>query len=166
MGRCFIWYGSNRFNDNRRMVTNMQNRWAVAGSTFVLWALVAGSAVYWGMKMSARAGGAAMAPAVVRTPAAAEPAALARLLGASPATTAAAPVPSAASRFALVGVVASRSERGAALIAVDGKPAKPFRVGTMIEEGLVLQSVTARRAVLAQSATGPAVVTLELPVRK
>jgi general secretion pathway protein C len=49
---------------------------------------------------------------------------------------------------------------------VDGKPAKPFRVGTMIEEGLVLQSVAARRAVLAESATGPAVLTLELPVRK
>lgn len=148
------------------MVTNMQNRWAVAGSTFLLWALVAGSAVYWGMKLSTRSGGAAMASAVVRTPTPADPAALARLLGASPASAAAAPAPSLASRFALVGVVANTSRRGAALISVDGKPAKPFRVGTAIEEGLVLQSVAARRAVLAQSATGPAVLTLELPVRK
>ena len=148
------------------MVTNMQNRWAVAGSTFLLWALVAGSAVYWGMKMSTRSGGAAMAPAVVRTPTPADPAALARLLGASPASAAAAPAPSLASRFALVGVVANTSRRGAALISIDGKPAKPFRVGTPIEEGLVLQSVAARRAVLAQSSTGPVVLTLELPVRK
>jgi general secretion pathway protein C len=148
------------------MVTNMQNRWAVAGSTFLLWALVAGSAVYWGMRLSAPAGGPAMAPAVVRTPSAADPAALARLLGASPTTAAAKPAPSAASRFALVGVVANRSQRGAALISIDGKPAKPYRVGSTIEEGLVLQSVAARRAVLAESATGPAVVTLELPVRK
>jgi general secretion pathway protein C len=148
------------------MVTNMQNRWAVAGATFLLWALVAGSAVYWGLKMSARSAAAPAAPVVARTPAAPDPAALARLLGASPAATVAAPAPSLASRFTLVGVVASKSQQGAALISVDGKPPKPFRVGTAIDEGLVLQSVQGRRAVLAESAGGPAVLTLELPQRK
>ncbi|HWI83337.1 type II secretion system protein N [Ramlibacter sp.] len=149
------------------MVTNMQNRWAVAGSTFLLWALVAGSAVFWGMKMSARPGAAPVAPVLQRPPAAADPVALARLLGAAPATAGAAPAaPSLASRLVLVGVVASTSQHGAALISMDGKPAKPYRVGAAIEEGLVLQSVQGRRAVLAANATGPAVLTLELPPRK
>jgi general secretion pathway protein C len=158
---------SNRINDNRRMVTNLQSRWAVAGSTFVLWALVAASAVFWGLKMSARSAGLPAVPVAMRTPAAADPAAIARLLGATPTGATVAPAaPSLASRLVLVGVVANRSEHGVALISIDGKPAKPFRVGAMIEEGVVLQSVASRRAVLAASATGPALLTLELPPRK
>jgi general secretion pathway protein C len=89
--------------------------------------------------------------------------AVARLLGAAPAVASAAP--SLASRFTLIGVVASRSQKGAALIAVDGKPAKPFRVGAAIDEGIVLKSVEARRAVLAGADGSPA-LTLELPPLK
>jgi general secretion pathway protein C len=82
-----------------------------------------------------------------------------------PALAAAAGLPavSLASRFALVGVVAERSRRGAALIAVDGKPARPYRVGAAIDQGVLLQSVEGRRAVLSASVGGPALVTLELP---
>lgn len=138
----------------------------MAGTTFVLWALLAASAVYWGLKLTARPAGPASAPLATRAPAPADPVAVARLLGASP-TAAAAPVASMASRFALVGVVASRSHKGAALIAVDGKAAKPFRVGATVTEGLLLQSVESRRAVLAASADGPPVLTLDLPpIRK
>jgi general secretion pathway protein C len=158
---------SNRINDNRRMVTNLQSRWAVAGSTFILWALVAASAVFWGLKLSARSAGVPTAPVAIRAPTQADPVAIAKLLGATPATAAVAPAaPTLASRMSLVGVVANRSERGAALISIDGKPAKPFRVGAPIEEGVVLQSVGPRRAVLAASAAGPALLTLELPPRK
>lgn len=148
------------------MVTNMQSRWAVAGTTFLLWALVAASAVFWGLRMSSRSGAAPLAPAVTRAPAAADPLAVARLLGASPAATAAAApaAPALASRLMLVGVVAgAASQKGVALISVDGKPAKPFRVGAAIEEGVVLQSVQGRRAVLAQGGDGQSVLTLELP---
>lgn len=149
------------------MVTNLQSRWAVAGSTFVLWALVAGSAVFWGLKMSARSAPITAPAMAARPPAPADPAAVARLLGAAPVTAGAAPAaPSAGSRMTLVGVVASRSQHGAALISVDGKPAKPFRVGAMVDEGLVLQSVQGRQAVLGASVSGPATVTLELPPRK
>jgi general secretion pathway protein C len=149
------------------MVTNLQSRWAVAGSTFLLWALVAGSAVFWGLKMSGRSSGLPAAPVATRAPAPADPMAIARLLGATPATATGAPAaPSLASRMTLVGVVANRSQHGAALISVDGKPAKPYRVGALVEEGVILQSVDNRRAVLAAGATGPALVTLELPPRK
>jgi general secretion pathway protein C len=146
------------------MVSNLQNRWAVAGATFVLWALVAGSAVYWGLKFTARGGAVAAVPVATHTGAPADPVAVARLLGANPA--AAAQAPSVASRFALVGVVASSTHQGAALIAVDGKPAKPFRIGAALDDHLILQSVESRRAVLAESPGGPAVVTLELPLPK
>jgi general secretion pathway protein C len=93
--------------------------------------------------------------------ASADPAAIAALLGAVPNSGAAAPVASLSSRFALIGVVADATHSGAALIAVDGKPPKPFRVGANIDENLVLQSVDSRRAVLGSG--GAPVLTLELP---
>ena len=147
------------------MVNASPSSWTVRGATFAVWLLAAGSCVYWGMKLTAQP--AALAPTAVaqRGPAAVDPAALARLLGGSAtpgAVAAAAPV---ASRFTLVGVVAGKkSSEGAAVIAVDGKPARPFRVGSAIDDTLVLQSVEGRRAVLAPATGGPAAVTLELPL--
>jgi general secretion pathway protein C len=91
-----------------------------------------------------------------------DPVAVARLMGSSPAAIGT-PAPSVASRFTLVGVVAGQAHGGAALIGVDGKPAKPFRVGTPVTEGLLLQAVEPRRALLAPSMEAPAAVTLDLP---
>jgi general secretion pathway protein C len=153
----------NRINDNPRMVTTSGSRWAVAGSTFAIWALVAASAAYWGLKLSGR-NDVATAPPAARSPAPVDPAAVARLLGYSPAVATAGAQPSTASRFALVGVVASRAHSGAALISVDGKPPKPFRVGSTVDEGLVLKSVDARRAELAPSMDAAPTVTLDLPL--
>ena len=132
------------------MATSVQSRLAVRLATLVLWTLGAASCVYWGLRIAPRAPAAVVA-APTRAPVPADPAAIARLLGASPVSAApeAAPMASLASRFNLLGVVAKPSRSGAALIAVDG--------------GLVLQSVQGRRAVLAASAGGPAVLTLELP---
>jgi len=135
-------------------------------AAFGLWLLAAASAAYWGLRLTSAP---AAAPVAVAAPVAApaDPVAVGRLLGAG--AMAAAPsgvaAPPASSRFALVGVVAGASQRGAALIAVDGKPAKPFRVGARVDEGLVLQSVAPRRATLGP-ADGPAAFTLELPPRK
>ncbi len=160
------------FHDNRAMRTNPQSPWWPRIAAFLLAGLAAASAVYWGLKWpntsAANAAGAAASVLVAET-APANPQALARALGGGnvvaevaqqPAAVAAA---SLASRLALVGVVAYRSRGGAALISVDGKPARPYRVGARVEDSLVLQSVAARRAVLAEKLQGPASVTLELP---
>lgn len=146
------------------MVIQSQSPWWPRVGTLAVWLLAAASLAYWGLKFSAPAGASAVAPVALAPAAAPDPAALARLLGAVPAATPA--VASLASRFALIGVVAGASSGGAALIAIDGKPAKPFRVGAKVEEGLVLQSVGARRALLGAAASGPALVTLELPPPK
>ena len=138
--------------------------WGVRIATFALWALAAASAVFWGLKLAAPQGGTATAPLAVRSAPPPDPLAIAKLLGTSPAATAAAaPVASLASRFNLVGVVADKSKTGAALIAVDGKQARPFRVGAAVDEGLVLQSVQGRKAVLGATREGAPVLTLELP---
>ena len=145
------------------MVTNSHSIWGVRLTTLVIWALAAASAAYWGLRLSASGTGltTAAAPPSASAP---DAQAMARLLGAVAAPV---PVAAASSRFALVGVLAGRSSGGgAALIAVDGKPAKPYRVGAVIDTGLVLQSLGPRQAHLGASAEGPASLTLEMPARK
>jgi general secretion pathway protein C len=146
------------------MLTPAPVSWIVRGATFALWALAAGSAAYWGLKLSAGTPPANAPVAAPRQVGPVDPMAMARLLGSTPQTAAApAPVVALASRLQLVGVAAgARSGGGAAVISVDGKPARPYRVGSVIEEGLVLRSVRGRQAVVA-SADGRSVLTLEVP---
>lgn len=146
------------------MVTNTYGRWAPRLATLLLWALAGATAVYWGLKLSARPGGmapSAVAPEAVVT----DTQALARLLGVSPVLAAAdTAAPSAASRFVLMGVLAgTASGGGAALIAVDGKPARPYRVGSSVEPGLVLQSLGKGAARLGASMDGATTLALEIP---
>ena len=148
------------------MLTSAPASWSVRGATFALWLLAAASAAYWVLKVGGPAGTVAAAAPPARAAPAVDPVAIARLLGSAStlaAATPAAPQPSLASRFVLVGVAAGASGGGHAVIAVDGKAARPYRVGSVIDEGLVLQSVQGRRAVIGQQGSGPALLTLELP---
>lgn len=121
--------------------------------TFGVWAAVAAAAVHWGLKLWATSP--ALPPAV--QVAEASPGVrgdLSRLLGAEApaAAAAAAPEPAADARFNLIGVLspkpAQAAREGVALIAVDGKPARAYRVGAVVEGQNVLQSVDARGASL------------------
>ena len=148
------------------MVTSTASSWPVRGTSFGLWLLAAGSVAFWALKLAATPAGEAPPPASARSALLMDPNAVARFLGGGPApvSASAAPAPTLASRLALVGVVAgAQSRTGAALISVDGKPARPYRVGSQVEEGLVLQSVQGRQAVLAPQGAGAAPLTLEMP---
>ena len=50
-------------------------------------------------------------------------------------------------------------------IAVDGKPARPFRVGYPVAEGYVLQSLDRRAATFGASRNSAPAFTLQLPTR-
>jgi len=134
-------------------------------SAFVIWALVAASVVFWGLRLLVRAPS-APAYAVPVGDATAVRGDLSRLLGGTLTTaTAAAPAPEASSRFKQLGVVAPRSasgDSGVAFIAVDGKMPKAFVVGSRLDGDLVLQSVSLRTASIGNGAGAPA-ITLELP---
>jgi general secretion pathway protein C len=136
--------------------------------SFVIWAAVAASAVFWALRL-----GPVSPAAPAYTVAVAAPAAprgeLTRVLGAAPvrpAAGAALPVANAlASRFRLLGVAAPRqggAHAGLALIAVDGKPARSFAVGSAVDGDLLLQAVHPRGARLGARDAAPQ-VTLELP---
>jgi general secretion pathway protein C len=138
-------------------------------SAFVIWSLVAATAMFWALRFAARP---PQAPAFVVPVERSAPARgdLARLFGAAPSLAGASPLqPAAASRYRLLGVMAPRSKSadetaayGLALIAVDGKPAKAFVVGARLDNGLVLQSVSLRTASLGP-ADGARSMLLEMP---
>ena len=146
------------------MQTNVNSPWWPRGITFVVSALAALSVTFWAMKLvGSGATPSTAAPAMLSSAAALiDPQVVALALGGG--KQAAAPdAPTVGSRYVLAGVVADPSHGGAALISVDGKPAKAVRVGGTVDGALVLQSVTGRRAVLAADAKSPPEVTLELP---
>lgn len=150
-------------NDNRAMSRITPSPWPVRLTTFLLWALAAAVVVFWSLRLSAPAPQEA-APAMPAAMAAPDAQAIARLLGAVPSITA--PVvgqPVAASRYTLVGVLAGRNgSSGAALIAVGGEPARPFRVGAQVDDGLVVQALGKHEARLGASVGGPASVVLDI----
>lgn len=139
-------------------------------SAFVVWALVAATAVFWGLRLLARP---QPTPAYAVTVGEATTARgdLTRLFGAAPVATAAEQpaAPELASRFKLLGIMAPKpaaaepaQRSGYALIAVDGKPARAFAVGSSLDSGLVLQAVSLRTASIGPL-DGAAAVNLEMP---
>ena len=132
----------------------------------IVWAAVAASALFWGLKLLVKA---PPAPPQVQVADGGDGLRgdLTRLLGAdAPAPVAAGqPEPAADARFSLVGVVSPRSPQaareGVALIAVDGKPARAFRVGSVVDGQNVLQSVEPRGATLGPR-DGPSQVALRI----
>lgn len=145
------------------MQTNAIPIWRVRLVTLALAALAALCGTYWVLKSQQGLSVSVSAP-VADGAAVADPQALARALGGGQAAGGvSAGAPPARTPFVLVGVVADRSQGGAALIAMDGKPAKPYTVGAVVDGSLVVQSVQGRQAVLGDGLQGPARITLELP---
>lgn len=150
----------------------MQSKTWASVSAFVVWALAVGSAVAWGLQWSGQLPGASLGgrmSSVSLLPsndgALVDPGAVGRLLGAVEAPAAPPATPTLASRMGLLGAI-SGDDSAAALIAIDGKPPKPYRVGSTVADGLVLIAVTPRRAELGPSVGGPVTVTLDMPAAK
>jgi len=135
--------------------------WGIRLATLVLAALAALSGTYWVLKSTHASSVSAAAPSAGF--AGLDPQALARALGGGGVGASAGEPVAVGTAYVLVGVLADSQRGGAALIAVDGKAAKPYRVGAAVDGKLVVQSVAGRRAVLAASMDGPAQMTLELP---
>lgn len=132
--------------------------------SLLVWAAVGASALAWGLKFWGRG---TPVPANATVARAAPPAGmdLARVLGTPPPRVEAPPVAVAVdSRFKLLGLVAPRAGQtgGLALIAVDGKPARTWRVGREVEPGLRLLAVSHRRAELGVAGAPPSLM-LEMP---
>ncbi|NDY92771.1 hypothetical protein [Ideonella livida] len=135
--------------------------------TFGVWALLAASAVFWGVQLTAHG---SPVPEGVRTPApqALGGAPLDRLLGQVAEPEEDEPEAEAGdARFQLLGVVSPPGDRagrreGWATLAVEGELPRTYRVGAQVADGLVLQAVTRRSASLGPRGEA-ATLTLQLP---
>jgi general secretion pathway protein C len=135
--------------------------------SLLVWALVAYSAVVFVLRWDDRGDDDAN-PSVdtgQRQPSLPEvdSSAVSKALGASPPQSANASV---ASRFVLVGVMDGGPAQGVALISVDGKPAKPYRVGQAVSEGLVVVATGPKKAELGPQLGASATLVLDLPLKK
>ncbi len=125
---------------------------------FLVWFSVGLSAVYWGLRLGEPAPVLSAQPAAaLPAPAAIDAAALQAVLGGAAAASAPSP-----RRFDLQGVV-TEGRQGVALLSVDGQPARPYRVGALVEGELRLAAVGPRRAELADARTGAVVQRLDMP---
>ena len=132
-------------------------------SAFVVWAFVAGAIVFWGLRLFVTPTS-APAHAVAVVDAVGGGGDLSRLFGAEAMPEPDAP-PAESTRFKLVGVLAERNADGrfgVALVSIDGKPARPYRVGASVEDSLKLQAVGANSASFG-STQGVTAFTLEVP---
>ena len=136
-------------------------RWPAPTATLILWALAAGSIVFWGLRLAAPAQS-PVPPAVSSGAANWNTGDVARALGAVSAPEAG-PAPAAATRYNVLGVVADGAQRGAALISIDGAAPRPYRVGQTVGDGYVLQSVDGREARLGADVGGTTTMTLQVP---
>ena len=128
------------------------SRWAVGGLTLAVWALAAGSALFWYLRAGSTGAPTTVAAAGQTAGAVqVDTRSVARTLGAPDAAAATDAAPDVTGRLALRGVVTHHG-RGAALISVDGKPpVKPLRVGAPVEgvDGWSVRSVSQRAVVVA-----------------
>lgn len=143
--------------------------WPSRVLTFLLWLIVFFSAAYWILAIVGMSGSPVRASALAPTPPTSASDDLLRVLGPETATSggsqSGAPVVTQASppaRMQLLGVVADRRHAGVALIALDGQPARPYRVGSVLEGGYKLISVSLRSAQLSPESGGDVRITLEL----
>ena len=134
--------------------------------TLLIWAALAASGVYWGLRLFAQPTPVPAGATVATAPAPAT-GSLVRLLGVPPAAPVQGDSPALVvdSRFRLVGVVAARGAAagGLALISVYGKPPRAVAVGREVEPGLRLLTVSHRQAELGTTRGAPA-MTLALPL--
>lgn len=139
----------------------MAARW----TAWIVWAALAASLVFWGLRLSGRS---APVPAHAETVVMGQAVQgdVLRLFAATRAASqpmAAAAAPEAAARFKVLGVAApsGRSSAGWALLSVDGQPPRAVAVGAAVDAGWILQSVTQSRIEIGPKG-GAAVLALEL----
>jgi len=143
------------------------NIWLIRLLTFLLAALAAGSGLFWLLHWPASPG-ANVRPVAAAPDVRIDSDKVALLLGANPGAGEALAVP-VSTQYKLLGVIAqgdlrNQGSRGSALIATQGTPAKPYRVGEEVADGMVLQTVKARSVSLGRAGQTQAAITLELPL--
>ena len=125
-------------------------RWAPHLAATVLFAALCGIATYWGLQLFAPRMAIAPAGSLVDWQKAPDLAAASRLFGLPPSAVQARRATAVASNIKVIGVAAS-SQRGSAILSVDGKPAKAFLAGDKIDDHATLVEVRPEVVIIEQA---------------
>jgi len=136
-----------KFPDNLSMSTAPPRPWALYLVTFFSALLTAASAVFWALGLADVAGQSTPRASVLVGSAAPDAKDLARALGGDLALQTK-PVETTSTQYQLLGVVAGPVGKGIALMATGNSAPEAYRVGSTLEGGQVLQSVSKRGALL------------------
>ncbi len=128
----------------------------------LMWLAAALSITYWGLRLAGQSDWTPVNTSL-QSSVEANPVAVAMLLDATPLEATEEETPVVQTRFSLIGLVNQGGEQGAALIAIDDKPPRPYRVGSLVADGLILQSVTAKGARLAPAEGDRMALELSMP---
>lgn len=148
--------------------TSTRSRITVHVLTFLFAALAASSVVFWVLQWPVRTS-ALLSPVAVAANVEIDRDKVASLLGSEKSLAVGqASTTVARADYKLHGLIASgeigqQGSHGSALIGVAGETAKPFKVGDMVANDLMLQSVRSRIAVLGPVGKTSGLITLELP---
>lgn len=153
-------------NHNQNAHFSRQSLWTVRLLTFVLATCLACSALYWVFSWPESQNNSAVIPEV-QLESGAEGLNFNRLLDPTNAVKTVVSPAIANNRYRLVGVLSVPGPNGQALISINDKPAKSYRIGQVVDEDLVLQSVAGRTATLAKaSVAAPTSMELQMtPLR-
>jgi general secretion pathway protein C len=110
--------------------------------TVLLFAALCAIAAAWAIALLAPRPPVAPAGAIAHTQGPADLSAAAQLFGGVPQAVSADALAPALSNILVTGVLATTG-RGVALLAIDGRPAKPFAVGETVTDGLRVRAITA-----------------------
>ena len=135
-------------------------------TAWIVWALLAVSTVAWGMKLFVQPVAVPVQAQLVGVEEQTRGDAL-RLFAQMPSAAGSAPVAGpSAGRFKLVGVASASADDpdfgGVALLSIDGKPARAFELGAVIEGEWVVQIIEPRQVRLGRAGELPS-LTLDLP---
>lgn len=138
--------------------------------TLLIWLLLGASVAYWWLLSQGRGQTPQVAPSALQAQPEPSPAKVSLALSGSgnprsPAANASAgkaAVVTVDSRFNLLGVVAHENGSGVALLAVEGRAAKPFRTGSLVLAPYYLHRVQRQSAVLRAKADGNSELEIKL----
>jgi general secretion pathway protein C len=141
--------------------------WTTRISTFAIWLLVGFSLIFWFLRgINAQSvPNNSNAPVLIQNTAF-NPENILKALGSSGLTEANGEATSSdalAGRVKLMGVLSFTNGTGAALLSIDSESADPYKIGEEVLDGWNLQSIEARRVVLASKANPDQTTTIELP---
>ena len=144
---------------------NSSNNWLVRLVTLIIWMLTLICVVYWGVKFTKLKAISAIPTAIVPAKAV-ETQTVAKLLGTNGAIGSNPRSMVANANFVLHGVANTNTGGGIALIAVDGKPAKPYPVGSQLTELWKLKTLSRTGVVLVGSKSNAEEMSLILQPRQ